>query len=216
MHQIGIKSFYCVPFITHQDVPESVVWHATQLGIPSDDNFHLFEEVITDFEERKKRYNFLRYHEDPKAIPLIQIPEEFTKENLRVNFQEKFLCELSDIDGIIWGEQYTYPIEIKEKTAAFDKKLGPYFGIDVGPFVKLAFYAAKRGNLHSLFIVREIDNTNDRNLVKWWFITFDRLAQFASWVFVGGGTNMSGGRSSVVRIPKDAFVELTLESFNNL
>ena len=42
--------------------------------------------------------------------------------------------------------------------------------------MKLAFYAAKRGNLHSLYVVREIDNTQDRNLVQWWFITFDHIS----------------------------------------
>lgn len=86
-----------------------------------------------------------------------------------------------------------------------DRKLRGYFGLDVGPFVKLAFYAAKRGNLHSIFIVREIDDRVTRNLVGWWYITFDELVQFSSWVFGQGGTNMAGGASSVVRIPKYKF-----------
>ena len=97
------------------------------------------------------------------------------------------MSEMSDIDGIFWGQQFTYPLEIKEKTVANDSKVGDYFGIDVGPFVKLAFYAAKKGNLHSLFFVREINNTEDREIVNWWFITFDTLAQFASWIPQGGG-----------------------------
>ncbi len=118
------------------------------------------------------------------------------------------MAEISDVDGIFWGQQFTYPLEIKEKTPAFDRSLGDYFGLDIGPFVKLAFYAAKRGNLHSLFIVREIDNVQTRNLVSWWFITYDQLAQYASWVFQGGGRNMQGGMSSVVRIPKAEFKPL--------
>jgi len=126
------------------------------------------------------------------------------------------MTEISDIDGVIWGEQYTYPIEIKEKTAATDKKLGDYFGLDVGPFVKLAFYAAKKGNLHSLFFVREINNTDDRELVDWWFITFDTLAQYASWNAQGGGTNMQGGGSTVVKIPKAEFTKLTPASLATL
>jgi hypothetical protein len=59
--------------------------------------------------------------------------------------------------------------------------------------------------MHSLFIVREIDNTSDRNLLNWWYITFERLATFASWIPTGGGTNMQGGGSTVVRIPKNQF-----------
>lgn len=74
--------------------------------------------------------------------------------------------------------------------------------------MKLAFYAAKRGNLHSIFVVREIDSPETRNVVNWWFITFDQMAQFASWVQRSGGRSMTGGRSSVVRIPKAEFREL--------
>lgn len=126
------------------------------------------------------------------------------------------MAEVSDIDGILWGEQYTYPIEIKEKTPGNDSKLGDYFGLDVGPFVKLAFYAAKKGNLHSLFIVREIDNEATRGLVAWWFITFDKMAQYASWVTTGGGTTMLGGSSTVVKIPKSKFTKLDASSLSKL
>ena len=89
------------------------------------------------------------------GIPTNHVPEVFSKEHFRVTFQSNFLAEVSDVDGIIWGQQYTYPLEIKEKTAGMDKRLGHYFGLDVGPFVKLAFYAAKSGNLHSIFIVKK-------------------------------------------------------------
>jgi len=107
-------------------------------------------------------------------------------------------------------------LEIKEKTSGTDNKLGEYFGLDVGPFVKLALYAAKKGNLHSLFFVREINNTDDRQLVNWWFITFDKLAQFASWQPQGGGMNMQGGGSAVVKIPKSEFTALTVAALNDL
>jgi len=135
---------------------------------------------------------------------------------LRVSFQKDFFSELSDIDGIFWGQYHTYPLEIKEKTAAVDSGLGAYFGLDIGPFVKLAFYAAKRGNLHSIFIVREIDSPQSRDLVGWWMITFDQLAQYASWVMRAGGTNMSGGRSAVVRVPRAEFQALNAETLSLL
>jgi len=82
--------------------------------------------------------------------------------------------------------------------------------------VKLAFYAAKKGNLHSIFVVREINNIEDRELVQWWYITYDRLAQYASWVQRGGGTSMGGGRSTVVRIPKEEFSPVTLGNLSSL
>jgi hypothetical protein len=82
--------------------------------------------------------------------------------------------------------------------------------------VKLAFYAAKRGNMHSLFIVREIDDVINRKLMKWWAITFEKLAQYASWIPTGGGKSMTGGASHVVKIPKAEFDELDKNSLELL
>ena len=216
MHQIGVHSFHCVPTVAIKDEPLSVSWEATQLGIPKPPPYAPLTAMIGGFVNRSRKHTFLRYKTDSTIIPAASVPEEFTKEHLRVTLQTAFMTETSDIDGIIWGQQFTYPIEIKEKTAADDNKLGPYFGLDVGPFVKLAFYAAKKGNLHSLFFVREIDDTTTRNLVGWWFITFDKLAQYASWVPQGGGMNMQGGGSTVVKIPKAEFVPLTKTALENL
>lgn len=152
----------------------------------------------------------------PDWAAKLAVPEDFSKGHLRVAFATHYQAEISDIDGIFWGQQHTYPIEIKEKTPAPSKDMGPFFGLDVGPFVKLAFYAAKRGNLHSLYVVREIDNTQDRNLVQWWFIKFDELAQFASWIPQAGGPSMGGGSSSVVRVPKCEFHPLNAQTLTAL
>lgn len=216
MHQIGVHSYYCVPSIADDDDPNSISWQTKQLGIPMIPPYTPLIPTINNFSLRNGRYNFLRNHTDATQIPAASLPEEFTKEHLRVNFQNQFMCEMSDIDGILWGEQFTYPIEIKEKTAGNDSKVGDFFGIDVGPFVKLAFYAAKKGNLHSLFFVKEINNVIDRQLVNWWFITFDRLALFASWVPLAGGRNMQGGGSTVVKIPKAEFTPMTQATLSAL
>lgn len=207
-HQIGISSYFCAPRVEHQGGVVHATWSAIQLGLPTREAYKFFPDVIQGFNERLRRYNFLKYRTDTDSIPQNSVPEEFSKENIRVAFQSKYFSETSDIDGILWGRQYTYPVEIKEKTAGTDKKVGDYFGLDLGPFVKLAFYAAKRGNLHSLFVVREIDHMESRSLVDWWAITFDRLAQYASWVPQSGGRSMTGGSSSVVKIPKSEFSRL--------
>jgi hypothetical protein len=208
MHQIGIHSYFAVPSIGKANDASSIVWSIKQLGIPSIMDYNPLSFVLQKFELRKNRYNFLKYDTDAEIIPAESLPEVFTKEHLRISIQNSNICEMSDIDGIFWGQQHTYPLEIKEKTVAHDKRLGDYFGIDVGPFVKLAFYAAKKGNLHSLYFVREIDNMEKRNLVQWWYITFDKMALFASWVPINGGRSMAGGSSSVVKIPKSQFTPL--------
>lgn len=208
-HQIGIRSFFCSLQIPDASDPMSYHWRALRLGTPTNEPWQPLEEALAPYlQPRTSRYNYLRYNTDTSRIPDACVPEEFLKEHLRVSVCTPYMAEVSDVDGILWGHEKTYPLEIKEKTAASDSKLGEYFGIDVGPFVKLAFYAAKRGNLHSLFVVREITDTESRALKKWWFIPFDRLAQFASWNQRSGGTSMMGGASTVVRIPKDRFIEL--------
>jgi hypothetical protein len=204
-HQIGIRSFFCSPSINSAEDCASVSWEAQQLGIPSSPGYGPISKIFSGFQSRSKRYNFLRYQTNVSTIPASQVPEEFSKEHLRIAMSALVLAEISDVDGVFWGNRYTYPLEIKEKTVANDARLGPYFGLDLGPFVKLAFYAARRGNLHSLFVVREIADTTSRALVEWHFITFEQLAQFASWIPSGGGANMLGGTSTVVRIPKSEF-----------
>ncbi|WP_429377639.1 hypothetical protein [Mucilaginibacter sp. UYCu711] len=216
MHQIGVHSYYCVPSIAVINDASTISWNIMQLGIPGARPYTPLNNTINNFLLRSRRYNFLRYHTNSSQIPIASIPEEFTKEHLRISFQNSFMSEMSDIDGVLWGEQHTYPIEIKEKTVANDSKVGAYFGLDVGPFVKLAFYAAKKGNLHSLFFVREINNVNDRELVNWWFITFDTMAQYASWIPMAGGKNMLGGASTVIKIPKAKFTALNSTSLSQL
>jgi hypothetical protein len=208
-HQSGIHAFYCAAEVATDDNSDALTWKSIQLGVPAAQPWLDFPASMKGyFGARTRRHSFLHYNANAAAIPASALEEEFSKEHLRVSFQTAFLSECSDVDGIFWGERITYPLEIKEKTPASDNKLGQYFGLDVGPFVKLAFYAAKRGNLHSIFIVKEIDDPATRNLVSWWFITFDRLAQYASWVQQSGGASMTGGRSSVVKVPKAEFLPL--------
>ena len=66
---------------------------------------HQFEvDNLGDFSERRSRaYQFLRYNTDTSQIPDSSVPEEFTKENLRVSLQLIYMTEISDIDGIFWG-----------------------------------------------------------------------------------------------------------------
>lgn len=207
-HHIGIRSYFCAPVVDTADDPRSVRWFSVQLGLPTKQSYVSFPETMAGLNQRGRRYNFLRNNTDVSSVPPSSIPEEFSKEHLRVTFQNQFMSEIADVDGILWGNHCTYPVEIIEKTPATDNKLGTFFGLDIGPFVKLAFYATKQGNFHSIFVVREIDSPSTRNLVKWWFITFEQLAQFASWNPLGGGTNMMGGGSTVVKIPKAEFKPL--------
>ena len=216
-HQTGIHAYFCAATIVNDERGKTVQWRSIQLGLPVEQEYKPFPQSVSAlFTPRTRRYKFLHHKTCTDTVPSSAVAEEFSKENLRVAFQTALMTETSDVDGILWGERHTYPLEIKEKTAGFENRIGEYFGLDVGPFVKLAYYAARRGNLHSLFIVREIDSVETRNLVNWWFIKFDELAQFASWVSKAGGAGMGGGASSVVCIPKAEFQLLTKENLELL
>jgi hypothetical protein len=216
LHQIGIASYFCAPTIKVNGKTIDLEWQAIRLGLPSEQQYGSFPTDLAGFSERVHPYNFLRWNTDVGVIPENAVTEEFSKEHIRIAFQNKYLAEVLDMDGILWGDQGTYPLEINEKTAETDRNIGHYFGLDVGSFLRLAYYAAKRGNLHSLFIVREIADVEQRELVAWRVIKFDKLAQFASWKEIGGGRNMQGGRSTVVRIPKSEFSILNEEYLNSL
>lgn len=205
MHQLGVQSYFAVPILGATASAEGIQWMFIQLGIPVETSPVDLKSIAKGFIKRTRRHNFLRNNSDTTPIPDRCVPEEFCKENLRVFFQNSFMSEVSDIDSIIWGNRFTYPVEIKEKTSANDSTVGDYFGIDVGPFVKLTHFSARKGNMNALFIVREIVDKDKRDLKNWWFIPFDELAEFASWVPIKGGTNMGGGGSSVIKIPKSKF-----------
>jgi hypothetical protein len=191
-------------------------WQCYQLGQPSVQQYLSLTSVLSPFKSRTTSYQPLHFFTNVAKIPDIAVPTQFSAEALRVAVQIPIFCEMSDIDGVLFGARFTYPLEIKEKTAAHDDDMGAYFGIDVGPFAKLAYYAAQQGQMQSIFIVHEIQDTTSRSHVAWWYITFDELARSASWQPRGGGTNMKGGASTVVRIPKCKFKVLDTAALASL
>jgi hypothetical protein len=210
-HQSGISSFFCAATVSEADDPASLEWQAIQLGIPVEQPYEPFIPRLSTvgFALRDRRYNFLRYAADADTIPAIAVPEEFTKEHLRIAFSTRFMAEISDIDGLFLGARQTYLIEIKEKVMSPSPDLGPFFGVDLASFVKLAYCAAKGGNLRSLYVIREIDNATDRNLVSWSYITYDRLVQLAFWISSAGAMNTEDGAVAAIRIPRSEFIPLT-------
>ena len=218
LHHSGIASYYCSAQPQTSSDPVGVEWHAQKLDVPSAAKYEPIGEAFEElnFVHRTRAYQNFKYSSDAAVIPDAAVPEEFSKEHLRVSFSDLYLSEISNIDGIFWGQRKAYLMQTREHVHEDSPDMGPFFGLHVGTFAKLAFYASKRGNLHSLYVVREIDNPHDRNLVNWLFITFDQLAQFASWIPQGGGQAMGGGQSSVVRIPRAEFRVLNAQSLASL
>jgi len=216
-HRIRIRPFYCRPVLTGSDPEGDLSWTVEDLSAAHRFPTGPLANAFKGFKARTRNFNFLSNNTDTTTIPVGGLAEEFSKEHLRISAQTLFMNEMSDIDAVFWGNGPVYPIEIKEKTpVTTDEKFGDWFGLDIGPFVKLSFYAAMDKTMQSLFVVHEIADTTSRAHVAWWIITFEQLAKAASWNKVEGGSNMLGGGSSVVRIPKSAFSQLDATYLNAL
>lgn len=132
----------------------------------------------------------------------------FWFEYTRYFVQVDYLVSNNDLDLFILGPSGScFPVELKSKTVANDNILGDWFGIDMGPFAKLAFFTANSMNTDALYVVQEVDA--DRNHVEWYGIRFTELVKSCSWVGQAGGTGMMGGASSTYKVPKAAFTRLT-------
>lgn len=114
----------------------------------------------------------------------------------------------NDLDLFLLGNSgASYPVELKSKSPATDAILGDWFGIDIGPFAKLAFFTANSMNTDALYVVEEVDN--QRNHIEWYGIKFTDLVKSCSWVGQAGGQGMSGGTSSTYKVPKAAFSQFS-------
>ena len=118
-HQSGIASYFCAATMTGDEDPSSLQWHAVQLGLPSEQPYQPLIQALGPlyFTVRERNYNYLRYRTDASSIPDAAVPEEFSKEHLRVAFNTHFIVEPTDIDGIFWGQQHTYPYRDQGKNA---------------------------------------------------------------------------------------------------
>ena len=194
------------------ELDASGAWNATLVGRPSEAAPVPVADVLKGrFTARTRAYNHLRYKNDPASLEGfndLELARLYALESVRITVAADYFAEASDIDTLLWGRSRVYPIEMKEKTRANDQDIGPWFGLDVGPFTKLGFYAAWYQRFSSLFVVREIGDVQTRKLVRWWVVDFDTIAKRASWVLRSGGTSMGGSASAVIRIPIDAFTEL--------
>jgi hypothetical protein len=232
LHMLEIAAYYCVPLVYGAD--RKIKWMGKRLGTTRGaDKFIDLQEIgeLHSFapRERKAPKPSAYYKDHNTELQNIEylgydnLSEVFTHEHLFRSFRELFTSEASDFDCIFAGRSKSYPVEIKEKTVGNDSLkngtpglMGEYFGLDMSPFIKLAFFANKAQNMDSLFVVREIDSVETRNLVAWWAITFEEITRGVSLTPMGGGTSMTGGGSTVAKIPKSAFHRMTPEYLESL
>ena len=223
--QVGVKTYFVFP----EDINEGEFTLPTKRrgniranypksynlqfkSIAPNGNFTIvpFDDVMSDFPPRNGNRGLRCYDRNrinsgqpPWNDPEI-ICELFWFEYARYYCQVNYLVSNNDLDLFLIGESGSaYPVELKSKSPVQDNSLGEWFGLDLGPFAKMAFFTANNMNTDALYFVEEVDE--QRNHIEWLGIRFTDLVKTCSWVGQSGGTGMTGGLSSTVKIPKAAF-----------
>lgn len=143
----------------------------------------------------------------PWNVPDV-VSELFWFEYTRFYFQVSYLMSNNDLDMYLIGTSgAAYPLELKSKKPAESAAIGDWFGIDIGPFAKLAYFTANAMHTDALYVVEEVDDVGA--FVNWLAIRYTELVKACSWVGQGGGAGMTGGASSTYKIPKAAFSPLS-------
>jgi len=215
-NQIGINCYFCSPTIKVALNPEEIKWSLIQTGMPTRQIFRQFPFEIAEFRKAKRINTLLSQKTNVSELQDQFIPDLFSKENLRAVFQKEYASEFSDLFGVIWGNQYIYPVEVFEKTLGKDSYYGYYFDINIKSILKSAFFATRQGVPHYLFIVREIDNPKTKNLKNWWYITFENFIQFASWIPKNTVGIKSENATTTVAIPKTEFREFDKKALEEI
>lgn len=172
-----------------------------------------FQDVMTNFPERNGNIG-LRCNPVGRINPLeppwtdvAMVQGLFWFEYARYYCQVDYLVSNNDLDMFLIGQSGNpYPVELKSKQAANDINIGEWFGFDIGPFAKMAFFTSNSMNTDALYVVQEVNE--DREHINWLGIRFTDLVKTCSWVFQSGGQGMMGGASSTIKVPKAAFTPL--------
>lgn len=124
----------------------------------------------------------------------------YLKQQLRKPFADPY-----DVDAFIVSfRQAVMPVEVKEKSPT----PGGDFGLDAGRIL-LMLRMCLATDSNALYIVREIDTSNERRLVGWRCITLSNLVLGCSWNLQAGGAGMGGGATQTVMMPGSLFEPFT-------
>jgi hypothetical protein len=93
-HQVGISAYRCDPCPTLSDCPTEIRWNCLQLGIPSESRPFCLNDGFPEFEPRTRKYGYLRHSTDTGMITDEDVPQEFSKECLRLAFQSRWRAEV--------------------------------------------------------------------------------------------------------------------------
>ena len=126
-----------------------------------------------------------------------------------------------DVDSFIVSSETdaVFPLELKEKSPVFKKYKRDgvisehFFGIDTGRISCLERICSPTDS-NAFYVIREVDDSDERNLLGWKIMTLSKIVMSSSWNPVPGGTGMFGSGTSTARLPYGEFEDLTEAAFD--
>jgi len=155
---------------------------------------------------------------DTDSLTSILLPQLFyndlLKTTYRISTQDPY-----DVDGfIISFDGKVFPIEIKEKFP-FDSTMGPTLGVDAGRVLMMLRIALPMDG-NAFYVVRQVDESERRELVGWKITTLDQIVMKCSWNLQAGGPGMAssaagaGTVTSTILLPYNAFDNMLPSTFS--
>jgi hypothetical protein len=130
----------------------------------------------------------------------------YLKEYLKKPIEDPY-----DVDAFLVGYSgNVMPVEIKEKSRTPKKE---EFGVDAGRILMLLRLCIATDS-NALYTIREVDETHERNLRGWQYITLADLIMKCRWNLQGGGAGMGGGATQTIMMPCELFQPLTTAQFS--
>lgn len=129
----------------------------------------------------------------------------YLKQKLNKPFEDPY-----DVDAFLVSfAGRVMPIEIKEKspTAKGD------FGLDAGRILMMLRLCLVTDS-NALYLIREVDGSPDRQLVRWRYITLADMVIGSRWNLQAGGAGMGGGNTQTVMLAGSMFGEFTLSNLS--
>lgn len=129
----------------------------------------------------------------------------YLKKQLKIPLDDPY-----DVDGFVISYLgHTLPLEIKEKSATKEGK----FGIDAGRILMMLRFCLA-SNKNAVYIIREVDDSMERNLIDWRYITLSDMVMGASWNLQAGGMGMGGGATQTVMLSGSLFSTFTADTLS--
>lgn len=125
-------------------------------------------------------------------------------------YLKKSIGDPYDVDGFMIGNTTLMPVEVKEKSRTPKGE----FGIDAGRILMLLRLCLPT-NTNALYLIREIDTTEGRNLIGWKYVSLADIVLNAKWNLQGGGKGMTGGNTQTVMLPYSIFKDFSPTDFTN-